>query len=89
MADHYFDKGTILFTSGVNNGLQRTVQTFAGGAASFAFGFPNPPAPGDAFTALRGCLLTLADCEAQRPLPDAQSHFRGQPFTPPAVQAIA
>jgi hypothetical protein len=89
MADHYFDKGTILFTSGVNNGLQRTVQTYAGGAAGFAFGFPNPPAPGDAFTALRGCLLTLADCEAQRPLPDAQSHFRGQPFTPPAVQAIA
>ena len=89
MVDHYFDKGTILFTSGPNNGLQRTVQTYAGGVASFAFGFPNPPAPGDTFTALRGCLLTLADCEAQRPVSDAQSHFRGQPFTPPAVQAIA
>jgi hypothetical protein len=89
--DHYFDKGTLTFTSGANAGLSRTVQTYlnASGALSFAFGFPNPPAPGDAFTALRGCLLTLADCEAQRPASDAQSHFRGQPFTPPAVQAIA
>jgi hypothetical protein len=89
MADHYFDKGTITFSSGVNAGLLRTVQTYAGSLATFAFGFPNPPAPGDAFTALRGCLLTLADCEAQRSVADAESHFRGQPFTPPAVQAIA
>ena len=89
--DHFFDKGTLTFTSGANNGLQRTVQTFlnASGAMSFSFGFPVAPAPGDAFTAVRGCLLTLADCEAQRPLLDAQEHFRGQPFTPPAVQAIA
>jgi len=89
MADHYFDKGTILFTSGANAGLQRTVQTYVGGLVRFAFGFPNPPAAGDAFIATRGCLLTLADCEAQRATLDAQEHFRGQPFTPPAVQAIA
>ena len=87
--DHYYDKGTLTFTTGVNAGLTRTVQTYAGGAFSFAFGFPNPPATGDAFTAVRGCLLTLADCEAQRTTLDAQEHFRGQPFTPPAVQAIA
>ena len=89
MPDHYLDKGVITFTSGVNSGLARTVQTQAGGLASFAFGFPNPPAPGDTFIALRGCLLTLDDCKAQRPALDAQEHFRGQPFTPPAVQAIA
>ena len=87
--DHYYDKGTVTFTSGPNAGLARTVQSYAGGLFSFAFGFPNPPAAGDAFTATRGCLLTLADCKAQRPTSDAEAHFRGQPFTPPAVQAIA
>lgn len=89
MADHYFDKGTVLFTSGANAGVQRTVQQNVGGLVSFAFPFPAAPAATDTFTALRGCLLTLADCEAQRTLTDAREHFRGQPFTPPAVQAIA
>jgi hypothetical protein len=89
MADHYFDRGTILFTSGANNGLRRTVQSYAGGVATFAFGFPAAPAPGDAFIASRGCLLTLTDCKAQRTALDAEEHFRGQPFTPPALQAVA
>ena len=87
--DHYYDKGTVTFTSGPNAGLARTVQSYAGGIFSFAFGFPNPPAAGDGFIATRGCLLTLADCKAQRSTSDAEAHFRGQPFTPPAVQAIA
>jgi hypothetical protein len=86
--DHYYDKGTVTFTSGANAGLSRTVQTYAGGAFSFAFGFPFAPLAGDTFTALRGCLLTLADCEAQRTVLDAEQHFRGQPFTPPAVTPI-
>jgi hypothetical protein len=89
-ADHFFDKGRIVFTSGPNAGLARAVKTYlaASGALSFAFGFPVAPAPGDTFQAERGCLLTLADCEAQRPLLDAQQHFRGQPFTPPAIQGV-
>ena len=89
-ADHFFDKGLVTFTSGANAGLQRAVQTYlnASGALSFAFGFPAAPAPGDGFTALRGCLLTVADCKAQRPALDAEEHFRGQPFTPPAVQGV-
>lgn len=64
------------------------MQTYlnASGALSFAFGFPVAPTPGDTFQAVRGCLLTLADCEAQRTTLDAQEHFRGQPFTPPAIQ---
>lgn len=80
--DHFFDKGTVLFTSGANAGLQRAVQSFVGGVFSFAFGFPVAPAAGDHFNAVRGCLLTMADCTAQGNL----IHFRGQPFTPPAIQ---
>ena len=81
--DHYFDKGTITFTSGANNGLSRAVQTYlnASGAMSVAFPLPYAPANGDSFHAVRGCLLTKADCALQSNL----IHFRGQPFTPPAI----
>lgn len=79
----YFDKGIVTFTSGVNNGLQRTVQSYlnASGALAFAFGFPAAPAPGDTFNAVRGCLLTMVDCTAQGNL----LKFRGTPFIPPAT----
>jgi len=82
-ADHFFDKGTIVFTSGPNTGLSRAIATYAhaSGAVTVAFPFPNAPASGDAFNAVRGCLLTMADCSAQSNL----INFRGQPFTPPAV----
>jgi len=85
--DHYFDKGILTFTSGANAGVSRAVQTYlnASGAMAFSFGFPAAPAPGDAFTAVRGCLLTMADCTAQANL----INFRGQPFTPPAVTGVS
>ena len=81
--DHYFDKGTITFTSGANAGLMRAVSSFlnASGAITVAFPFPFAPASGDTFNAVRGCLLTMADCSAQGNL----LKFRGQPFTPPAI----
>lgn len=86
-ADHFFDKGTITFTSGANSGLSRAVSTYfnASGAVTVAFPLPFAPAASDTFNAVRGCLLTLTDCEAQRTLSDAQQHFRGQLFTPAAV----
>ncbi|HEY2710061.1 MAG TPA: DUF2163 domain-containing protein [Caulobacteraceae bacterium] len=84
--DHFFDKGTITFTSGANAGLSRAVQSYvaASGAMTVAFPLPFAPAAGDAFNAVRGCLLTMADCTAQSNL----IHFRGQPFTPPAIQGV-
>lgn len=84
--DHYFDKGILTFTSGANNGLSRAVQSFtsSGGVFSFAFPFPTAPSAGDTFNAVRGCLLTMADCTAQSNL----LHFRGEPFTPPAITGI-
>jgi len=82
-ADGYFTKGVITFTSGANEGVSRAVQAYAhaSGAMSVAFPLPYAPASGDTFTAARGCLLTMADCSAQSNL----IHFRGQPFTPPAI----
>jgi uncharacterized phage protein (TIGR02218 family) len=82
-ADGYFAKGIITFTSGANAGVSRAVQSYAnaGGAVAVAFPLPLAPAVGDAFNAVRGCLLTMADCSAQGNL----GRFRGQPFTPPAI----
>lgn len=92
MAAHYFDQGRVIFTSGANAGLTRAVSSFVGGVMSFSFGFPVAPAAGDGFTAIRGCDLnftgTTNACTTQRALLDAQEHYRGQEFTPPAVQAV-
>lgn len=92
MADHYFDQGRVLFTSGANNGEERTVQSYVGGVLTFAYGFPAAPAAGDTFRALRGCDLNFTGttncCTAQRVLLDAQEHYRGQKFTPPAVTGV-
>lgn len=84
--DHYFDKGILTFTSGANNGLSRAVQSFtsSGGIFSFAFAFPTAPAAADTFNAVRGCLLTTTDCDAQGNL----LKFRAEPFTPPAIVGI-
>jgi uncharacterized phage protein (TIGR02218 family) len=82
-ADGFFTQGQIVWLTGANAGLSRAVATYAnaGGALTFAFPLPNAPAPGDTFTAYRGCALTMAACSAFGNL----IHFRGQPFTPPAV----
>lgn len=82
-ADGYFSKGVITWLTGANAGLSRAVGTYAnaGGAISMAFPLPVAPSPGDSFHVVRGCLLTMADCTAQSNL----IHFRGQPFTPPAI----
>ena len=82
-ADGFFAKGVLTFTSGANAGLSRAIQSYtnAGGLITVAFPLPFPPGPGDAFTALRGCLHTMADCTAQGNL----ARFRGQPFIPPAI----
>ena len=81
--DGYFTKGTITFTSGANNGLKRAVKLYANASGAFSIAFPLPfaPANGDTFNAVRGCLLSMADCNAQGNL----LKFRGQPFTPPAI----
>lgn len=81
--DGFYQKGILTFETGANAGLSRAVQ-YSGQAVgdySFAFGFPVQPSPGDIFRVARGCLLTMNDCSAQGNL----LHFRGEPFTPPAV----
>ena len=81
--DGFFTQGQLVWLTGPNAGLSRAVATYANaaGAMTFAFPLPNAPTAGDTFTAYRGCNLTMAACSAFGNL----THFRGQPFTPPAV----
>jgi uncharacterized phage protein (TIGR02218 family) len=62
-ADDYFTLGKIVFTSGQNNGLSRTVKAFGSGSFSIIQPLPYIPAPGDTFTAYPGCDKTMNTCK--------------------------
>jgi len=87
-ADGEYAQGKVVFTSGVNAGLARAVKSHAqaSGQLTFAYPLPNPCAAGDAFTAYPGCDLTMGRCSSRF---NNLIHFRGQPFTPPAITAVA
>jgi uncharacterized phage protein (TIGR02218 family) len=86
-ADGYYTQGYVTFTSGANAGLSRAVSTYvnASGALTFAYPLPFAPAGGDTFSAFAGCDKTMATCTARF---SNLLHFRGQPFTPAAINAI-
>ncbi|MGO9641320.1 MAG: DUF2163 domain-containing protein [Candidatus Acidiferrales bacterium] len=78
--DHAYDQGVITFTSGVNNGITRTIRFYlnAGGQVVLFLPLPNVPAVGDTFSALLGCARTQAACTAHGNL----SHYGGQDCVP-------
>ncbi len=85
-ADAYYSQGQMTFTSGANAGLSRAVKAYlnAAGAITLVLPLPAAPAAGDAFTISAGCDLTMATCTSRF---NNLIHFRGQPFTPPAITA--
>lgn len=50
-----FNSGTVTFTSGVNNGLKRSVKSYVPGTVTLNGPFPNLPSVGDTFTIAPGC----------------------------------
>lgn len=81
-----YDLGTILFTTGANAGVKKTVKTFiSGGLVTSIIGFPSAPAIGDAFFAYPGCRLSIANCDSPF---NNRIHFRGTPFVPEATSAV-
>ena len=56
----YFNNGTIKFTSGLNNGISRSVKSWIIGMASLVAPFPNIPAVGDTFQITPGCTKNYA-----------------------------
>lgn len=85
-----YNFGYVIFTSGANAGVQRSIQTQDGsGNLTLIAPFPSTPAPGDALQAVQGCDLQLSTCIAKFA---NKAHFRGQPFVPlptTVVQAAA
>ncbi len=62
-ADHYWELGEITFTSGVLNGLQRTVNSYlAASGVGVVPAFPAAPALGDGFSIYPGCDKTQQTC---------------------------
>lgn len=78
-ADDYFSLGTITFTSGVNNGVTRSIKKHASGALSFALPLVSAPVAGDTFTAYPGCDKTMSTCSAKF---NNLNNLRGFPFVP-------
>lgn len=87
-ATGYFDLGTITFTSGINNGVTRSIKTYIQGSpgtiAMFA-PFPSAPSAGDSFTIYPGCKKDIPTCTNTF---NNLIHFRGTPFIPTPDTAI-
>lgn len=80
-ANDYFNLGVLTFTSGVLNGLSRTVKSsrLLGGQVVFMNPLPLAPSIGDTFTVLPGCDKKQATCSAKF---SNLAHFRGYPYVP-------
>jgi uncharacterized phage protein (TIGR02218 family) len=81
-----YAQGRIVFTSGANNGISRTIRgnNITGGFALVA-PLPVAPSAGDAFTAYKGCDLTQATCTAKFA---NLIHFKATPFVPLPTTAL-
>lgn len=75
-----FQQGSIIFTSGANDGVVSTIKTATSGALTLAYPLPTPPTAGDAFTATWGCDHTLPTCTAKFA---NEANFLGFPYVPP------
>jgi uncharacterized phage protein (TIGR02218 family) len=84
----YFDLGKIVFTSGLNNGLSRTVKTYVKGtpgSVHLIAPFPNAPSVGDSFKLYPGCDKRQNTCSDKF---NNLARFRGFPYIPENATAV-
>lgn len=79
-ADGYFTLGTVLFTSGANSGLSRSIKAHASAVLTLAAPLPTAPSAGDTFTAYPGCDKQLSTCASAKF--SNKVNFRGHPYIP-------
>jgi uncharacterized phage protein (TIGR02218 family) len=83
---NYYAQGRVLFTSGANSGISRTVKSNdASGNFTLVTPLPAACAIGDTFTAYAGCDLSMATCSAKF---SNLQHFKGFPFVPLPTTAL-
>jgi hypothetical protein len=97
-AGNYFQLGALTFTSGVNSGLSRSVKAYSqqGGGVLMQSPFPSIPQPGDTFSIVPGCLLSMGTsantCGSwQSAVPSGtpwQQRYRATPFVPPPTTGL-
>lgn len=75
----YFDIGELVFTSGLNLGVTRTVKTYTPGVVTLAYPLPKAVANGDTFTIYPGCDKRLTTCDTKF---GNKARFRATPFVP-------
>ena len=73
----FYALGVISFTSGVNAGRKRVIESNTGGAVTLRVPLPVASAAGDAFTISPGCDHAMATCNNKF---NNLIHFGGQPF---------
>lgn len=85
----YFAQGVLTFTSGVNTGLSRTIQTYTNNGSNNVCNvippFPQAPSVGDSFVATAGCDRRISTCQAKF---NNLVHFMGYPFVPVPESAL-
>lgn len=74
------DKGWVVFTSGPNLGVRRSIESNASGTLTLAIEAPYRPNVGDAFDVVQGCTGERGDCLARF---NNLSHFGGYADVPP------
>jgi uncharacterized phage protein (TIGR02218 family) len=77
--DSYFANGTVMFTSGPNDGLTVLVKEYVDKQFYFALPLRVSPGIGDTYSAVAGCDKTHRTCVARF---DNIVNFRGEPFVP-------
>lgn len=82
----YYSQGRVVFTSGANAGVSRTVKiNLTDGTFTLVQPFPSIAAIGDTFTAYAGCDHTKATCFTKF---NNLLRFKGQPFVPLPTTAL-
>lgn len=79
MTTNFYALGRIVFTSGANAGISRTVKSNGSGSISLIQPLPNPLANGDAFTIYAGCDLTQGTCTTKF---NNLNNFKATPYIP-------
>jgi uncharacterized phage protein (TIGR02218 family) len=82
----YFDLGKISFTSGVLNGLSRSIRSSTSSSLTLLAPFPSTPTVGDSFVLYPGCDKTLGVNGCSKFLNTAR--YRGFPFIPSPSTAL-
>ena len=81
----YFNMGTVTFTSGILNGLSRTVKNYSSGTLTFIAALPAAPALGDTLQVFPGCDKQQSTCHNKF---NNLVHFRGFPYIPQNETAV-